>query len=73
MVLPLGELSAFLTIFRKIHQNSAFAQGIVSTHFNLKIQFQVVWGAPNPNFALQLEENGSILGEHFVVCQAPPV
>jgi len=53
-VLPSGGLSTFLTIFRKIYQNSTFAQGIVSTHFDPKIQFQVVWGAPNPNFALQI-------------------
>ena len=32
-VLPFGGLSEFLTIFRKIHQNSTFGQGIVSTHF----------------------------------------
>ena len=46
-VLFFGGLSEFLTIFRKIHQNSTFAQGIVSTLFNLKIQFQVVW-VPKP-------------------------
>jgi len=32
-VVPFGGLSEFLTIFRKIHQNSTFTQGIVSTHF----------------------------------------
>jgi len=43
-VLPSGGSSTFLTIFRKIHQNSTFAQEIVSTiFFDPKIQFQVVW------------------------------
>jgi len=32
-VLPSGGLSTFLTIFRKIHRNSTFGQGLVSTHF----------------------------------------
>ena len=62
-MLLFGGVTEFLTIFRKIHQNSAFAQGIVSTHFNPKIQFQVVWGAPNPNFALQIGEIGSSFGD----------
>ena len=31
-VLPLGGSTEFLTIFRKIHQNSTFAQGIVSAY-----------------------------------------
>jgi len=56
-VLPLGGSSEFLTIFRKIHQYSTFAKGIVSSHFSPKIQFQVVWDAPNPNVALQIGGN----------------
>jgi len=51
-VLFFGGLSEFLTIFRKIHQNSTFAQGIVSTHF-LTLKSNFMWfGCPNPNFAL---------------------
>jgi len=51
-VLPSGGLSTFLTIFCKIHQNSTFAQGIVSTHFYPKNSISGGLGAPNPKFSL---------------------
>jgi len=33
--------------------------------FDPKIQFQVVWGAPNPNFALQIGRNQKNFGGSF--------
>jgi len=42
-----------------------FSQNSSKFYFHPKIQFQVVWGAPNPNFALQIGENGSSFGGSF--------
>jgi len=62
-VLPSGGLSTFLTIFRKIHQNSTFAQGIVSTRFDSKIQFQEVWVPQTLNLPFKLGETKSNFGD----------
>jgi len=50
--LPLGGSTQFLTIFRKIHQKSTFAQGIVSAYFWPKNPISGGLGAQNSNFAL---------------------
>jgi len=50
----LWRLLIFLTIFRKIHQNSTFAQGIVSAYLWPKNPISGGLGAPNPNFVLQI-------------------
>jgi len=62
-VLPSDGLLIFLTIFRKIHQNSTFAQGIVSAYLWPKNPISGGLGAPNPNFALQIRGKRKSFGE----------